>query len=638
MSKQIDLLRHATEQLEAVWRSGHTPNIREIVDSFLCDNPVTRGLRKQMFYELIRVDLEHRWRDVGETTSFRTGARRITPAETTVPRPRQQSLEEYLTAIPDISFDKNELLELIKHEFLVRYRSGDIAEMDEYARRFSHMGDLVRERLADLSHELMLESSIRSLLRDDDPLIEETSSLRGVGEASQASCSQHEPTIDRQALAETLKLVSPFTALSKFVRYALAQKLTPQPFDTGDVLLRQGDAADSLLIVLQGAVEVTVQDQGRSHLIARLGPHTVIGEIGLLTGGLRSANVVAATGGIAGTIARADFEWLAGQYPRLSVALSELIAERVGTLTIDVLCGKTIDQYDIRQRLGRGAMGIVYEAWDRTGSQPVALKMLRHDLAFDNIATERFHQEAEIVKHLDHVNIIRTYREFSAFGTSFIAMELCNGPSLAELIDDAGHLSPSQARALIGQIAMGLACAHRAGIAHRDLKPSNVMLAPDGTAKLADFGLARSITMSDAGLTSYGHVVGTPRYMAPEQLAGDRGNFKSDLFSFGCIAFELVSGRPLFQSGYFKDLLGERQAWSLPGPEEICKDLDTDLYLLLRQCLALDPHQRAIDLAEIGKWAAPVDASKLLDSRMPTRSSPPPPNWTTIVLKGTSAD
>ena len=624
MSKHVDLLRHAIEQVTAFWRAGQTPNLREIVDSYLCDNALTRDLRREMFYELIRADMAERWHNVDQKEALQTAeGPDITKMVTSAPRTPQILLNDYLAAIPEIEFGESELLELIKHEYSLRHRSGAIAEIDEYVHRYGHMEKVVRERLSDLSNELMLESSIRSVLHGDDPLTE-TCSVPMAPEVKLPTRPPSEPQIDRHALAEALKLVCPFSNLSKHVRNAIASSLTLWSFQAGDILLRQGDAADSLLIVLQGAAEVTVEDEGKLHLIARLGPHTVIGEIGLLTSGLRSANVVAATPGAAATISREDFQRHAVRYPRLSIALSELISQRVGTLTIDVLCGKTIDRYAIRERLGRGAMGIVYAAWDRVASQPVALKMLRHDLTFDNIATERFHLEAEVVKHLAHTNIVRTYREFSAFGTSFIAMELCDGPSLAEVMENAGPLSLADTRALLGQIALGLECAHRAGIAHRDLKPSNVMLSPDGTAKLVDFGLARSINRSDAELTSYGQVVGTPRYMAPEQLTGNRGDFKSDLFSFGCIAYEMLAGRPLYQSGYLYDLIDERNAWSLPAPHEIHPQLESDIYSLLTKCLTQEPAERNVDLREIGQWAAPLDTSRLLEKKAAIRPNSPP--------------
>jgi serine/threonine-protein kinase len=356
---------------------------------------------------------------------------------------------------------------------------------------------------------------------------------------------------------------------------------------------------------------VIVEEQGRVHTIARMERHTVVGEMAFVTHEARSASVVAASRGSAATIGKADFERIAGRYPRLSVALSELMAERVGTLSIDVLCGKSIGRYAIRQRLGRGAMGIVYGAAEESSGRPVALKMLRHDLTLDRLATQRFHQEAEIVRELQHPNIVQVFERFSAFGTSFIAMELCDGPSLGDLIAHVGPLSESVVRAVTGQIAAGLAKAHRAGVAHRDLKPSNVLFTRAGTAKLADFGLARCLSTDLAALTAYGQIVGTPRYMAPEQLSGERGDARSDLYALGCMVYEALVGHPLYRSERFNALLKERALWSMPESNAIRPRLEPRLYELLRQSLEEDPDMRSVDLEELAEWAAPVDLAAL---------------------------
>src|SRR4029077_8178238 len=114
------------------------------------------------------------------------------------------------------------------------------------------------------------------------------------------------------------------------------------------------------------------------------------------------------------------------------------ISQRVGTLTIDALCGKQIDRYEVRRRLGRGGMAVVYLAVDRENARNVALKMLPHDRAIDLSSSRRFRPEGEIVRGLMHPNVVRVFREFSAFGTLFIAMEMCDGPSISEVIGCAG--------------------------------------------------------------------------------------------------------------------------------------------------------------------------------------------------------
>jgi tRNA A-37 threonylcarbamoyl transferase component Bud32 len=413
-----------------------------------------------------------------------------------------------------------------------------------------------------------------------------------------------------------LREIRPFSELSRHVREAVATHATVRTVAPGDVLLRQGEAADALLILLEGTADVWLNDSGKLHPIAHLQRHTVIGELGLVTQEVRSATVTATSPGCVAIIGRGDFEKLAGRYPRLSIAMAELIAERVGTLAIDVLCGKTIDNYLIRRRLGRGATGIVYAAEDEA-HRPVALKMLRHDLTFDRHATIRFHQEADIVSELKHPNIVAVLSGFSAYGTSFIAMEMCDGPSLADMIRMHGPLPLATVAAIAGQLAAGLECAHAAGIAHRDLKPSNVLLTRDGTVKIVDFGLARYMTADDPGTTAFGQVVGTPRYMAPEQLAGERGDERSDLFSMGSVIYELLAGRPMYTAARFSELLIERAGWVLPAADRIREGLTRPLYRLLDDVLQYDVDARDCDLHKIAAWAAPVDRG-LIDDALDT--------------------
>jgi len=513
-------------------------------------------------------------------------------------------IEEYLNEYVDVSFGDSTLLELVEHEFLARHESGDWPELDEYVRQFPHLESSVRQRLQQVRNDVVTRASVSELL-GDTPSPSADATIEVAVAAPVAVCP------DATELAETLKQIRPFSELSRHVREAVATHARIQQFAPGDALVRQGEAANALFILLEGAADVWLNDSGRVHPIAHLQRHTVVGELGLVTQEVRSATVTATTHGCAAIISRDSFEHLAGRYPRLSIAMAELIAERVGTLAIDVLCGKTIDKYLIRQRLGRGATGIVYAAADIETQQPVALKMLRHDLTFDRHATLRFHQEADIIGELKHPNIVAVLSEFSAYGTSFIAMELCNGPSLSDLIARCPGLSIAAVRAIVGQLASGLACAHAAGIAHRDLKPSNVLLTSDGAVKIVDFGLARYLTAEDPGTTAFGQIVGTPRYMAPEQLSGERGDEKSDLFSLGCIAYELLAGKPMFTAGRFSELLLERARWNLSSAEHIRKDLPPAIYELLQSLLERDPANRSCNLEQLAKWAAPVDSTLL---------------------------
>lgn len=515
--------------------------------------------------------------------------------------------------------DFTAVLDLSARECSVPDCSHGELEPGDYSRNLLGLANALRNRLNERDQSGDDESSIRMLVRDTDPLFRvrrhsaqnEESPVEADPSPALDDALFEEAKSDEALLNRTLRRVDFFCDLSPELREEIVKKLVVAPFAAGEFLLRQGDRADGLLVLLEGTARVVVAEHERIHNIARLDSRTVIGEMSLVTKAKRTASVVAETPGWGATLSRADFESLAAGNISLMVSLSELIAQRLGRVAVDALCGKVVDRYEVRERLGRGGMAVVYLAVDREENRRVALKMLPHDQALDLLSSRRFRREAEIVGEFSHPNIVKVFREFTAFGTTFIAMEWCDGPALSEVIKLAGPLPREIVRKLVGQIAAALLETHAAGIAHRDLKPSNVLLTTAGDAKLADFGLARSVVKCDIGLTQVGEMMGTPRYMAPEQIDGERGDQRSDLFSLGCMAYELSTGKPVFQAAMWRELLREQANWVLPPREAIIPVLDEAVYALLSSTLRADPQDRCVDLAEIASWAAPVDWSAI---------------------------
>ncbi|MET8561719.1 serine/threonine-protein kinase [Streptomyces flaveolus] len=206
--------------------------------------------------------------------------------------------------------------------------------------------------------------------------------------------------------------------------------------------------------------------------------------------------------------------------------------------------GLLADRYQLQDRLGSGAMGEVWRADDRLLGRPVAVKLLRTDEAAD---AERFRLEAQTAGRLNHPNVVGVYDFGSHHGRLYLVMELVDGWSLAQERSLRGALDPQEATALAAQVASGLAAAHREGVIHRDVKPANVMLSADRTAKIADFGIARFADEAAAGLTATGKIVGTADYLAPERALGRPAHPASDVYSLGCVLYELLTGRPPFR-------------------------------------------------------------------------------------------
>jgi serine/threonine protein kinase len=217
----------------------------------------------------------------------------------------------------------------------------------------------------------------------------------------------------------------------------------------------------------------------------------------------------------------------------------------------DPLVGSTIDRYRVEERLGVGGMGCVYRARHTVIEREYAIKVLFGDFSSDERFRARFKREAQVVSKIRHPNVV-SVDDFGTTpnGLTFLAMELVRGRTLEQVIEREGALAPARAGAIARQVAAGLSAAHRLGLVHRDIKPANVMLTrgPEGEqAKLLDFGAVGLRTMpSDERLTSVGHIIGTPTYMAPEQTQDALVGPTADLYALGVMLFEMLAGVPPF--------------------------------------------------------------------------------------------
>jgi serine/threonine protein kinase len=221
------------------------------------------------------------------------------------------------------------------------------------------------------------------------------------------------------------------------------------------------------------------------------------------------------------------------------------------------MVGQTILHYRVIEKLGAGGMGEIYKAEDTRLKRIVAVKALSPRLSTDPERRKRFFQEARAASALNHPNIITLYDIISDDDMQCIVMEYVAGKTLRDVIP-AGGLRAPQALQYASQMAGALAVAHAAGIIHRDLKPSNVMITASGLVKILDFGLAKWIDPAlsgqpgeqatvDQALTTEGSIVGTVSYMSPEQALGKRVDPRSDIFSFGCVMYEMITGRRAFE-------------------------------------------------------------------------------------------
>ena len=267
------------------------------------------------------------------------------------------------------------------------------------------------------------------------------------------------------------------------------------------------------------------------------------------------------------------------------------------------MIGKTLGHYEIVERIGAGGMGVVYRACDTRLDREVALKVLPPDAARDPGRRERFEREAKAVAALNHPNIVTIHSVEQVDGIHFLTMELVEGRSLSEFVSPGG-LSPDRFLAIALPLVDAVACAHAQGIAHRDLKPANIIVDGRGQPKVLDFGIAKLLSANpgqtvDMGsrMTGTGHLVGTPAYMAPEQISGRNVDARSDVFSLGIVFHELLSGVHPFKADYPAAVMVRivnDEAPHLPeGPPAIVD--------ILGRCLAKDPADRFADAGELSR-------------------------------------
>src|SRR6478672_3524797 len=210
-------------------------------------------------------------------------------------------------------------------------------------------------------------------------------------------------------------------------------------------------------------------------------------------------------------------------------------------------------RYEVGEMLGRGGMAEVRRGVDNRLGRSVAIKRLRVDLASDATFQARFRREAQSAASLNHPSIVAVYdtgEEPDPSGSGimlpFIVMELVEGRTLRDILREGRKILPERALEITAAVLSALDYSHRAGIVHRDIKPANVMLTPTGEIKVMDFGIARAIADASATMTQTAAVVGTAQYLSPEQARGEQVDARSDLYSAGCLLFELLTGRPPF--------------------------------------------------------------------------------------------
>jgi len=324
-----------------------------------------------------------------------------------------------------------------------------------------------------------------------------------------------------------------------------------------------------------------------------------------------------------------DVDEFVGQYPQLERQLRQRIQD---IRQIDVLfdslvrtdesdfaeavsepdlVGRIIGNFEMVEIIGRGGMGVVYLARDTKLKRSVAVKSMPTNLAGDSTAQMRFRREAELLASLNHPNIAVIYEILEQEESGYLILEYVPGETLTERIARE-PLTLEEALSIGRQIANAVSAAHKKGIVHRDLKPGNIKITPEGKVKVLDFGLAKASTSEaiteETTVTQPGRIMGTPAYMSPEQACGKSTGRRTDIWSFGCVLYEMLSGHPPFEGQTATEILAriiERE----PDWDVLPQETPENIRALLCRCLEKDPHHRLRDIRD-----AAIEISETLSS------------------------
>lgn len=278
---------------------------------------------------------------------------------------------------------------------------------------------------------------------------------------------------------------------------------------------------------------------------------------------------------------------------------------------------RVANRFVIERPLGVGGMGAVYLARDEQLGEPVALKVIAGMALLDPGSAERLRREASMARRISHPNVVRMHDLGEENGLLFVSMEYVTGESLAARITRLGTLTPAQLRPIVLQLCAGLAAAHAAGVVHRDLKPANILIDAQERVKLIDFGIARGDL--HAGMTATNMVIGTPEYMAPEQIKGGAVDARTDIYALGAVLYHALTGRPPFQ-GETPIAVGLAHCTDpVVPPRQLRPDLATVWDTLIIRALEKTPAARFPNVEAV---LAALSASE--DSEAPTWQGPAP--------------
>jgi CRP-like cAMP-binding protein len=362
-------------------------------------------------------------------------------------------------------------------------------------------------------------------------------------------------------------------------------------FKAGERFITRGEKGDTLFIIQEGTCAVIIEKDGRDYPIVLLKAGDFAGEMALITGEPRTAHVEAETDVVVAQISREKFDAVCDEHPALREVLSNIVQENIFSSIFREQ--REVGKYRIQDVLGQHGMSIDYKGVHRFINMPVVIKVLRHDMAMDPEFFNKFKEDALIIVQLNHENIATVYDIAGLYRTIFIFREYMEGDLLSDLLEKTPQLPVNRVVNFLRQVCAGLAHSHEKGLFHQGLNPNNIFISHQDQVKLIDFGLAFPVGAIDG---SIGERV---KYMPPEQMSGGGLNEKTDIYSLGITAFEMVTGvRPFSEhdGNAFVDLQASKE---IPDPRAFCPELPDELSRIIVKSTQKDPNERFQNVSEI---------------------------------------
>lgn len=381
-----------------------------------------------------------------------------------------------------------------------------------------------------------------------------------------------------------------FRFISQDAVCPLLNNMTCKHMKAGERLISQGEVGDAFFLIQRGSCVINVEKDRELRPIANLREGDIVGEMALLTGEPRNAHVYAETDMKLWVLSAAKFNDICEQYPEVRSFLTEIVTDRFdsSTLTADRKIGK----YVITDIIGHGGYSVVYKGIHEDLNMPVVIKMMKHNLAMDPDFRYNFRNEAKLIAKFNHENIVRVYDIEKLYRTVFIIMEHLKGETLEEMLERLAIIPLPRVTDFLIQICYGLGYAHQQGIIHQDIKPANIFVLEEDRLKILDFGIACPIGTENLDFS------GTVAYMAPEQIELEAVDQRTDIYSVGIVAYEMVTGKRPYPEDDLLALEDMHVNKDIPDPAQAAPDLPEELRRFILKACSRDPGQRYHDVGQ----------------------------------------